>query len=98
MAALGAKAVLSMLEHWPRLITERPLCSEGTSRRLLRVEEANILECWVLWAEGFGRQGGNTSRKDISFYKKGNQIAGSLLAGWEQCESDLEGTLFIPQL
>lgn len=33
------------------------------------------------------------ARKVTSFYKKGNQIAGSLLTGWEQCESDLEGPL-----
>lgn len=33
------------------------------------------------------------SRKDTSFYKKGNQIAGSLLEGWEHCESDPEGHL-----
>lgn len=30
------------------------------------------------------------SKKDISFYEEGNQIAGSLLAGWERCESDLK--------
>lgn len=37
------------------------------------------------------------SRKDTSFYKKGNQIAGSLLTGWEPCESDLGGPFFMPQ-
>lgn len=76
-----------------------PLCSERNGRRVLRVEAADVLECWVLSAKGSVRPGGNTmSRKDTGSYKKGNQIAGSLLAGWEQCESDLQGPLFIPQL
>lgn len=56
----------------------------------MRVEAVNVLEHWLLLAEGSRRPGGNTSKKDISFYEEGNQIAGSLLAGWERCESDLK--------
>lgn len=54
------------------------------------MEAVNVLEHWLLLAEGSRRPGGNTSKKDISFYEEGNQIAGSLLAGWERCESDLK--------
>lgn len=61
------------------------------------MEAANIQEYWVLLSGGSLRLGRNMSRKDSRFYKKGNQIAGSLLAGWEQHESDPEGPLYIPQ-
>lgn len=49
----------------------------------------------MLLAEDSVRPGRNMARKDTSFYKKGNQIAGSLLTGWEQCES--RRRTFIPQ-
>lgn len=48
-------------------------------------------------AAGSVRPGRNLSRKDTSFYEKGNQVAGSLLTGRKQCESDLGELLFIPQ-